>query len=184
VNGFQLGGQTQIEDCVANNNSQNGIFASNRNVVSKCTANGNGLNGIRGEYAPIVIGSYCESNGTCGILVDAGGAGTIRDNTCLENGRSSTVKGAGIRVTAAGQCRIERNVTSFNYYGTDLQVAANVVVMTTATANTVNYNFVAGNHYGPIIDDTAIDAVSAPAVAGLSATGDINSTSPWANFSH
>jgi hypothetical protein len=59
-----------------------------------------------------------------------------------------------------------------------------VIVATTATANTTNFNFVAGNHYGPIIDDTAIDQGNAPPVAGLSAPGDINSTSPWANFSH
>ncbi len=183
-NGIQLGVRSAATECVSNSNTLNGIEATNRNHLIRCTSLNNTQNGIHAKFGPVIDGCYCDINGVCGILVDEGGVGTIKDNTCLENGRSSTVKGAGIRVTTAGQCRLERNVTSFNYYGIDLQIPTNVVVATTATANTTNYSFVVGNHYGPIVDDTAIDAASAPAVFGSSAGGDINSTSPWANFSH
>ncbi len=182
--GVQLGPHAEIVECVANNNTQEGIFASNRNLVVHCEAVGNSGSGIVGRFGPAVLDSYCELNGDCGILIDEGGAATIRGNICLENGPSATFRGSGIRVTGTGGCRIEQNVASFNYHGIDLQTGGNVVVSTTATGNTLNYSFAVGNHYGPIVDDTATDAADAPAVSGSAAAGDINSTSPWANFSH
>ena len=182
--GLSLGPVSQAFNCVAESNGGNGFESLNNGHLVHCNATNNTGHGIHAQFTPTIDGCICIFNGKSGILIDAGGVATITNNACHENGQT-TANSAGIRVSVSGACRIERNFVTLNDVGLDILASRNVIVANTAASNTTaNFNFVAGNHYGPMIDDTATDAANQPAVNGNSAPGDINSTSPWANFAH
>lgn len=106
----------------------------------------------------------------------------VSDNLCVNNGFGSG-DGAGINVLEAHN-RIENNNAVENDRGIEANFAGNVIVRNTAGHNTTNYSIVAGNHYGPIIDNTDETAINAPAATGNSAAGDFNTSHPWANIAY
>ena len=77
--------------------------------------------------------------------------------------------------------RIEGNNVANNDRGIDVDLGGNIIIKNTASGNGANYDIVADNRYGPIIDITALGA---PAATGSSAAGTLASSDPWANFSY
>ncbi len=164
-----------ISQCTANGNALFGIDAVQRSSVLGCIACQNGQSGIHVTYAGNVEQCFCDLNAFCGILSDAGGTTVIINNSCHENGTTSTNNGAGIRITVASGNRIEGNHVDSNYRGIDVQVARNIVLRNTAAFNTsANYNIVAGNSYGPIVSVAGVGDIS----------GTANANHPQANFSY
>jgi parallel beta-helix repeat protein len=102
----------------------------------------------------------------------------VRGNTCHSNGTNGD--GAGIRVNGV-DCRIEGNNCSNSDRGIDVDNTGNMIICNTCSGNLLNYDLVAGNRYGPIINLTAGGTA---AVAGSSAADTTNTTHPWANFAH
>ena len=94
----------------------------------------------------------------------------ILNNNSSGNGNGSA--GAGIRVNNAGAYRIEGNNVGQNFIGIDVLSGRNVIFRNLAVANSTDYNIVAGNTHGPIIN--AIGAGDVSAVAGAN--------HPTANF--
>ena len=58
---------------------------------------------------------------------------------------------------------------------------ANLIIKNSARANGTNYNFVASNDYGPIINLTGGGGAG---VSGNSAVSTLATTDPWANFAY
>ena len=158
--GIRTGGACTIAACTVSlgrspgpfsPNSGGGFDLGNASIIQGCTALNNSAEGIR------------LANGGC----------LVRDNTCSQNF-------VGIyAVTAAN--RIEGNSLIQNQQGVALDNARNVVVRNTASYNTTNYRFVAGNVFGAIVDRIT---TASPAVNGDSAPASIGTTDPWANVSY
>ncbi len=137
-------------------------------------ASGNSQSGIHATFVGTVQSCLCDANAFCGILTDAGGVVDILDNTCYENGVTSTNHGAGIRVLSPGACRILRNNVGFGYIGVDANSTRNLIFANTATSNTTNFNIIAGNSFGPIVNVTSVGDIS----------GTANANHPQANFQY
>ena len=88
--------------------------------------------------------------------------------------------GAGIHATG-GDNRIEGNNCTGADRGIDVDAAGNIVIKNTCSGNTTNWDIVANNVYGPIIDRTA---PASPAVSGNSAASSLGSTDSNANFTY
>ena len=148
---------TSIVDCNVSFNTGAGISAAQGNVITGCNVRSNGKDGILASNDCYIARNQCSANGTKGAS-------------------------AGIHTTSDGN-RIVDNSLIFNLdTGLKVDGAANLITGNNSRFSTTNYNIAAGNVYGPIVDDT--DASASPAVSGNSAAGTINSTHPWANFSH
>ena len=161
--------------CTTDENNQYGIDAGQRGNVVDCNANANGQSGIRINYIGNVQRCVCDGNGFCGIISDAGGLTIIMNNMCSENGTSGANNGAGIRVLNASGHRIEANNVALNYRGIDVQSVRNIIFRNTAISNSnTNYNIVAGNSFGPIVNVAAVGDIS----------GTANANHPAANFSY
>jgi parallel beta-helix repeat protein len=189
-----------VRDCVSNNNTGNGIttFGADRVTVENCVCTGNSGNGID-------IGSFCRviecgvaantldgiealdgctitdcsatQNGQDGIEVSD--RCLIVDNICDGNGTGSVA--AGIQATGSDS-RIEGNFCSNADKGIDVDGAGNIIARNTCTGNTTNnWEFVANNVFGPIVDRTA---PASPAVGGNSAGSSLATTDANANFTY
>jgi parallel beta-helix repeat protein len=189
-----------VRDCVSNNNTGNGIttFGADRVTVENCVCTGNSGNGID-------VGTFCRviecgvaantldgiealddctinncsatQNGQDGIEVSD--RCHIAGNTCNGNGASSVA--AGIQATGTAS-RIEGNLCTTNDKGIDVDGAGNIIVRNTCSGNpTNNWEFVANNVFGPIVDRTA---PASPVVSGNSAVDSSGSTHPNANFTY
>ena len=171
--GIYVEGSWTIMHCSASVNGSTGIQALWGTTISGCTAVSNAGSGISGGR--IVSNCSSENNQVAGIVVSAGGL--VRDNTCSSN------DGAGIWIgCCVGDARVEGNNVYQNGIGIDVDYTGNVIVRNTASANTTNnYNIVAGNRYGPIIN---ITGSSTAAVVGNSAVSTMSTTDPWANFAY
>jgi parallel beta-helix repeat protein len=145
-----------IVDCTAQNNQANGIAASQGSTVSRCTASGNFSDGI-------------EVTTDCRVL----------ENTCDGNG-SGANDGAGIHATQNSN-RIDSNHVTDNDRGIDVDAIGNLIVRNSASGNTTNYDIVANNRYGVVVDLTA---AGPPLVNGNSAAGTLTTTDPWANTAY
>jgi parallel beta-helix repeat protein len=164
-----------VTGCTADGNNQYGIDAQERGNIVDCNANSNSLSGIHVNFVGSVQNCVCDLNAFCGIISDGGGYTTIRNNECTENGTASTNDGAGIRVMTASAHHIEGNTVGLNYRGIDVQSSRNIILHNTAVANTsTNYNIVAGNAFGPIVNVAAVGDIS----------GTVNANHPAANFSY
>jgi hypothetical protein len=206
--GITVGGRCSVSDCVIKGNIANGLWVTNgvqgciiRDCVANSSLNGDG---IRDEgNGSLIMNCNARSNGSNGIFNGGGGRTTIAGCNFTANGAS------GINATSGNSCyflnnncggntdagiavvtnsnRIEGNVTRGNQIGIIVfgGTTNNLIVRNSAGGNSGNnYDIGAGNRYGPIVDDTANDPASAPAAVGNSAVGDLNTTSPWANFAH
>ncbi|HKQ48911.1 MAG TPA: right-handed parallel beta-helix repeat-containing protein [Phycisphaerae bacterium] len=189
-----------VRDCVSNNNTGNGItpFFADRLTVERCVCTGNGGNGVQvDDYGAV---RQCTAAGNTLDGIEAQDGGTITDcsatqngqdgievsdrchvvgNTCDGNGASSVA--AGIQATGSDS-RIEGNFCSNADKGIDVDGAGNIIVRNTCTGNTTNnWEFVANNVFGPIVDRTA---PASPAVAGNTAVDSTATTHPNANFTY
>jgi parallel beta-helix repeat protein len=101
-----------------------------------------------------------------------------RGNTSVSNGSSGD--GAGIHATSFAN-RIEGNNVTLNDRGIDVDGTGNVIVMNSAKQNATNYDIVANNVFGEIVDRTAPASVT---VTGNSAPSSMETADPWANISY
>lgn len=175
--GIEGGGNGTIIECFANANTMTGILAGDSTIVTNCEAAFNSVDGIR-----VATGSsvrHCTVRGSAGDGIEAGTSCTIAENQTdlCGNGAGS---GAGVHITGTG-CRVEGNTCLSADRGVDVDGTGNLIIRNTARGNTTNYDIVAGNRYGPIID---ITAGGTAAVSGNSAASTMSSTDPWANFAH
>lgn len=153
--GFSLSDTCAVTNCAANNNSGHGFFVQSSSTVSGCAARANDLDGIR-------CTNWCFISG----------------NNCIVNGNGGD--GAGVHATGFDN-RIEGNNCVLNDRGIDVDSAGNIIVRNTCSGNSTNWDIVANNVYGPIIDRTS---PASPAVLSNAAAGSTVSTDPHANFTY
>jgi parallel beta-helix repeat protein len=136
-----------------------GFFVGGGSTIHGCTANSNEGDGIRLETDTMVRGNTCDSNG-------------------------NTADGAGIHATSSDN-RIEGNNVTDNDRGIDVDVGGNLIIKNSAAGNTSNYEIVAGNFFGAIVNAVVPAGSPTPApVSGSSAPSSISTTDPWANISY
>jgi parallel beta-helix repeat protein len=177
-NGFAVGPGTVIRGCVARVNTSNGFNSTSSSAtVIDCTAYQNDGTGFNVAGGSTVERCVASQNGLDGIT--AGGACTLRDNACAGNGLAAA-GGAGIHVTGS-DCRVEGNNCTGADRGVDVDSAGNIIVRNTCSGNTTNWDLVANNVFGPIIDRTA---PASPAVSGNAAASSLASTDANANFTY
>jgi parallel beta-helix repeat protein len=102
----------------------------------------------------------------------------VINNACSVNGNGGD--GANIHVTSTDN-RIEGNSCTGADRGVDVDAAGNIIVRNTCSGNTINWDIVANNYYGPIVDRTGVVAA---AVTGSSAASTLGSADANANFSY
>ncbi len=141
-----------------------------------CTAIGNGSDGISGAFSTIV-GCTANINAANGIRVSA--ASRVIGNHCSNNGFSSG-NGAEIRATGTDN-HIEGNTCTSSDRGIDIDSFGNDFLRNTCSGNTTNWDTVANNVFGPIIDRSL---PASAAVLGNSAPDASGSTHPNANFTY
>lgn len=180
AHGLRVEDFSVIVDCTLDLNGNKGIVADGGCLISGCTVSGCGETGIYASHQCTITNCRMSVNGGSGI--DAGSASTITNcashsnygygiyarGGCLVVGNTSEYNDAtGIRVFGPDN-RIEANNVSLNDRGFDVDSAGNIIIKNTARWNAVNYDIVAGNTVGEILD--------------YSSGGTITSSNPWANF--
>ncbi len=171
--GFDAQGSCTLTACSASSNTENGFSVSTGSSVTACTARLNTFNGISADSSTIADCSAALNAGN-GIFASSGCF--VRGNTCSSNGNPGDA--AGILANGTDN-RVEGNVCVGADRGIDVAGAGNIIIRNTCTLNTVNWRFVAGNAYGPIIATPAGAAVN-----GNTAGAALGSTDPNANFSY
>jgi hypothetical protein len=152
--GIETGRSSTVAHCSALENGAIGIFAENGSTISDCAARRNAQEGIRCGSSGVVIGNATSQNGLSG-------------------------DGAGIQVF--GTTRVEGNNCAISPRGIRVTGTKNLIIRNTCTGNTIDYEIVANNRYGPIIN---ITATGTAAVSGNSAADTSGTTHPWANFAY
>jgi parallel beta-helix repeat protein len=162
-----------------------GITAGFHSVLDGCTAS---LNTSTAASSPTAgmgfdIGGYssihkCTAVANRGDGIAAKSNCVVSDNLSAANGMSGD--GAGIHASQSDN-RIEGNNLTGNKRGIDVDAAGNFIVKNSASGNVTNYDLVANNFFGTIVDRTS--GVSF-AVTGNSAATSIGTTDPWANISY
>jgi parallel beta-helix repeat protein len=196
--GFSVGEGVVVEGCNASFNTGSGFTGLRNAVFRSCSAFSNQVNGFNVTGADTLIQSCMSSdndvrgiNAVTGATIidnvvtlntlngiDVSSAAIIRGNTCRSNGNGGD--GAGI-VASGGDNRIENNNCLSNDRGIDINGAGNVIIRNTCSGNTTNWDIVANNVFGPILDRTA---PASAAVVGNVAASTLGSTDPNANFSY
>ncbi len=190
--GFTAGITASFTDCTASGNASSGISASTGSALTGCLAASNGGIGFSAGSSSVVTNCSARLNTLSGFSV--GSASSVIDcvaTTNAQNGisfvfgcviRGNTVRSnilAGLITSGTGS-RIEGNVSTANDVGLSVQSAGNIIVRNQCGQNTTNnWLLDAGNHYGPIIDRTAILPA---AVTGNSAPSALGSTDANANY--
>lgn len=174
--GFVLNGNNVATNCVAYLNSGAGFNASSGSAISHSVARNNRGNGFDLGTSCSIVHSNAVANELNGIRVASGCI--VRENNCDSNGLGPS-DGANILVTGL-ENRIERNHCNIADRGIDVDSAANLIIGNTCRGNVINYDIVANNRYGPILN---IPASGTAAVSGSSAAGTLTTTDPHANFS-
>jgi len=173
--GISAGVGSTVTGCTASFNTGNGIFAD-AGTVTGCTASGNAGDGISTTNGSTVTGCTARANTRDGIQV--GFDCRVTDNTCDSNGDGGD--GAGIHAIGS-DTRIEGNNVTDNDRGIDVDAAGNLIIRNSASGNTTNYDIVANNVFGPILDRRA---PASAAVLGFSAASSLGTTDANANFSY
>jgi parallel beta-helix repeat protein len=156
-----------LTDNTASYNAGTGIRAGYGCTVTNNTAYRNDADGISAEASCTVTGNTVTENNGNGIHVESNCR--VVANTCYQNGRLGD--GAGIHATSRNN-RIQANNLVLNDRGVEVDAAGNIIVKNTASDNAPNYEILAGNAYGPIVDVNGVGDISATA----------NASHPWANF--
>ncbi len=195
--GLSSGVSSAVVNCTARGNTGDGIFASQGSTISGCTARLNTGNGIVASVGCTISGctayvntgdgivasfgctiSGCTAYANTGDGIEAASDCRIVDNTCDSNGNVGD--GAGIHVTSSDN-RIEGNQVTDNDRGIDVDLAGNLIIRNSASGNTTDWDIVANNVFGPILDRRA---PASAAVLGFSAASSLGSTDANANFSY
>jgi len=176
-NGILTGDGCTITGCTAQVNTLNGIAAGNGNTITGCTASYNTASGIT-TNGSMIAGCTTAYNTNNGIRVESGCV--VLANTCFSNGSGSGV-GAGI-LAAGSDNRIEGNNCTGADRGIDVDGAGNIIIKNTCSGNTTaNWDIVANNVVGPILDRAAPASAS---ILGNSAPSSLGTTDPNANFTY
>ncbi len=159
--GFNLTGEGVLRDCVAIGNASAGFYLSGQIIAERCAATANGHDGFLLANHPVQIRACtAQGNAQCGIRVMAHGC-LVENNVC---------RGIGTAVTVASgitDARIDSNHVTQNDRGIKVEGSSCFILRNTARANGSNYDITGvGNTFGPIV----------------TATGQIGSANPWANF--
>lgn len=181
-----------IEGCSASNNTTTGILAGSASVVRGCATDNNGTAGINAGGGSVVEACAANSNSGTGITVGTrcvvtgctaglnavhglgfGSDSLVKDCTAHEN-LTSGFNSAGT------DSRIEGNHATNNQTGINLTNAGNIVIGNTCGSNATNYDLVANNFYGAIINRAGM---ATAAVNGPSAVSTLATSDPHANFS-
>lgn len=153
-----------VSRCAASANGLSGIRAAQRTLVQDCVSTANGLHGVHITFIGVVENCMISDNLGGGILMDDGGAVTIRNNTT-----AGSVTNAGIRVANSSGNHIEGNSVTFCQTGVLVTSFHNTIVRNSAMSNTAaNFSVVAPNVFGPAVT---------PATAATA-------TNPLANYSN
>lgn len=167
--GFYLSGEGVVRDCLATGNGSQGYHLFGRFVVEGCVAT---LNEGEGFFAANgachIRGCTAAHNAESGIYV-AGSGSIIEGNLCRGNG-TAIPDGAGIYVlNSISDVRVDSNHVTQNDYGIRVEGSSSFIIRNTARANAQNIVVSGvGNTYGPTV----------------TTTGQIGTTSPWANFAN
>lgn len=193
--GILTGGTAQVLNCTVTGSNRKGIVTGitsqvvNCSVsgcfgvgievfgstVSGCQVGGNAV-GMKVFDSSAVLDCHAHNNTGDGIVV--AGRALVRGNISTSNGTNGT--GIGIRVTATDVTLID-NVCLLNDYGISVEGTGNIITNNRCSGNTKNYDIVAGNRYGPIMNLTPTNGAAA---SGDSAATNLNTTDPWANFAY
>ena len=189
---FYIGTGSSLTNCSAlSNQSSAGSSAAFRTeagcTISHCTASytanttatATPTTGMGFDISANSIVENCNASSNKGDGIHILSETVARDNICSGNG-SGAGNGAGIHAIAFGN-RIEGNNLTGNDRGLDVDNIANIITRNTARGNTTNYDIVANNFFGAIVDRTS--GVALP-VTGNSAPTSIGTTDPWANIAY
>lgn len=196
--GIAVGLSTAVTACSSYDNGGDGIRTDSGGVVADCLAYSNGGAGIDVVGGGAVLRCAAGFNDSAGISVGTGctvadcvarfntGDGiavssqsVVRGNTSNSNGNLGG-DGAGIHVLGTDN-RIEDNQCTGSDRGIDVDTAGNFIVRNSCSGNTTNWDIVANNVYGPILDRSAPGSV---AVTGNAGPGSLGSTDANANFTY
>jgi parallel beta-helix repeat protein len=190
--GLSAGFGCTISHCISRNNTSTatsswGISVSGECTILACTVTNTGnTNGTptstTGGGIVTGIGSLvkdCTVQGCKGDGIRVSSRCTVTGNQCEGNGAGSG-DGAGVHATGT-DCRLDGNHVSANDRGLHVSGTGCLIIRNTAAGNTTNYEIVADNRYGPIIN---ISAGGGLAVSGSAAADNTGTTHPWANFTH
>jgi parallel beta-helix repeat protein len=176
--GILVGTGSTVEGCASRSNLGHGIQGGSGSLVASCTASANGLTGVFMLSDSTVTGCTVYRNTSDGIAVNSDCE--VRNNNCNENGFGAG-SGAGI-VASGSDIRVEGNHCSDNDWGIRALFAGNIIVRNTCSGNTTaNWDLVANNVFGPIVNRSAPGSA---AVLGDSASSSLGSTDPNANFTY
>jgi hypothetical protein len=190
--GINAGNGSTLTNCAASENNgpsaspSGGINTGTGCTINHCagventssTGSSQSTNGVGFNVGQGSIIQSCTAASNQGDGIRMSTLVVARQNSCFSNG--SNGDGAGIHATL-NHNRIEANYVANNDRGIDVDFAANVIIMNTATTNGTNYDIVANNVFGAIVDRTA---PASGAVSGSSAASSAATTDPWANFSY
>lgn len=185
--GIVVGSSSTVSDCTAVANGMGagggtGILAGQTSMVRDCVADGNGSeksaqrHGIEVSSGATVAGCSVTRNKGDGIRASA--QCLILSNKCVSNGDGGD--GAGIHITGTRN-RVEGNQCDASDRGIDVDADENIIIRNTCTNNATNWDIVANNVFGPIIDRTAPASL---AVSGNSAAGSLGTSDANANFTY
>ena len=159
-----------VVNCSAYQNGDDGFVTGNGSTVMTCTSRQNGDDGFEVVSGSTILLCTATLNTGDGIQVDNPGC-LIKGNNCENNGFSGD--GAGIHVRSNDSC-IEGNHLTNNDRGLDVDVAGNLLLENSAANNATNYDIVAGNSFGPIVNVGGVGDIS----------GTANADHPQANFEY
>jgi parallel beta-helix repeat protein len=165
-----------VTTCSALSNGGNGVTTGSSCAVTACTLTSNSGHGIATQNSCSISGCTAQSNTLDGIHVNNNC--TVLSNTSDSNGNGGT--GAGIHALAGGN-RIEGNNASNADRGVLVDAASNIIIRNTCWNNTIDWDIVVNNVFGPILDRRSPGSA---AVSGFSAASTLGSTDPNANFSY
>jgi parallel beta-helix repeat protein len=174
--GIQTSLSSTVIGCSARDNTADGIAVSGTCTVQSCSSYSNGDDGIVATSTSTTI-TNCTTSFNTGDGIEVPGNCTLLQNTCDANGQGAGI-GAGLKVTGT-DCRIDGNTIMRNDLGMDVQLTGNFIVRNTASGNTTNYQIVASNKVGVIVN-----APNSVAISGATGGAGVGSTDPWANFSY
>jgi hypothetical protein len=195
--GISCGVRGRIRDCTASNNSGDGITSSTNSVVTGCLSEVNGLDGIAVTTVGVVSDCTSRFNNGVGIRLAALGFSTIERCTVSESGLDNILGGKGMRIVNnvsafAGRVGtgaairitnndsyIAGNLCTQSDVGIDVGLSGNMIVGNFCSGNIVNWDIVANNVVGVIVDRSA---PASAAILGNSAPGSTGTTDPNANF--
>lgn len=175
ADGFSVNGDGLVVDCVARGNAGEG-FQLNSSSAWRCLADQNGASGFFADQHGVISDCAASFNMQHGVRAESGCM--IVSNLCRSNGAASA--GAGVHITGEDS-RVEGNNCVGNHYGVRVVSAGNLLMRNACSGSNTNFDIVAGNRYGPIVN---ITAATAPSASGNSAPSQMASTDPWANFAY